>query len=111
MASGHLVRYHVLGNSSPRRHCQSGTNLANVDGDVLTHGSYRLGGEVRPKVLVTIPDKLRIRVSNALILILFNKGFLFLFLFLHTVPYNLQETKVILKIFIYFHFFLRDRIF
>lgn len=60
-----------------------------MDGDALTNGSYRLGGEARHKVLFTIPYKLGIRVSNALVLILSNKGFLSLFFYSY-----IQSPKV-----------------
>lgn len=86
LVSGHSTRYQVLGNSNSRRHCQSGDEPGQC-GIVLMHESYRLGGEDKGhKVLVTIPNKLRITVSCALVLILFNKCLLpSLSLFLQTV--------------------------
>jgi len=45
------------------------TSLAHVDGDALTHGGYVLAGagdRSRHRVPVTVPDKLRVEVSNAL---------------------------------------------
>ena len=46
------------------------TSLANVEGDALTYGGYRSAGtgNSRHQVPVTIPDNLRVKVSNVLCL-------------------------------------------